>query len=127
MPAISSRDADAADTTVRVLVAEDQPEVRALIQRVLERAGYEVMAVHDGHDAVTAGAAPGGNFDVVVTDYDMPGLRGDAVAAALRAAHPALPIVLMCFMANYLLCHLMLSKPEKLLIQNIFGHGCKLD
>ncbi|WP_331047879.1 hybrid sensor histidine kinase/response regulator [Gemmatimonas sp.] len=78
-----------------VLVAEDQPEVRNLLERVLTRAGFHVTAVENGQEAIETNAALTHPIDVLITDYDMPHVRGDAVALALRAINPDLPIVLI--------------------------------
>jgi CheY-like chemotaxis protein len=80
---------------IRVLVAEDQPEVRLLIKRVLDRAGYTVLLAADGNEALHLAQSAPASALVLVTDYDMPGLRGDELALALRAQWPALPVVLM--------------------------------
>lgn len=88
------------DVGLRILVAEDQPEVRALIQRVLERAGHQVLLAVDGHEGLAVAEAHGGALDVVITDYDMPGLRGDQLALALRERRMTLPVVLMSGFAS---------------------------
>ena len=88
------------DTTVRILVAEDQPEVRLLIKRVLERAGYAVLLAADGNEALHLAQLQPDSSLVLVTDYDMPGLRGDELALALRAQWPTLPVVLMSGFAS---------------------------
>ncbi|BAH37249.1 putative two-component hybrid sensor and regulator [Gemmatimonas aurantiaca T-27] len=83
------------EVQAHVLVAEDQPEVRNLLERILTRAGFHVTAVENGQEAITASASPSRPIDVLITDYDMPHVRGDAVALAFRAMNPALPIVLI--------------------------------
>jgi CheY-like chemotaxis protein len=85
---------------LRVLVAEDQPEVRSLIERVLTRAGYAVVMAPEGHSALALGHEMGSTVGVLVTDYDMPGMRGDLLAVALRAQRPELPVVLMSGFAS---------------------------
>ena len=86
--------------SVRILVAEDQPEVRLLIKRVLERAGYAVLLAADGNEALHLAQLQPDSSLVLVTDYDMPGLRGDELALALRAQWPTLPVVLMSGFAS---------------------------
>ncbi|WP_461413577.1 ATP-binding protein [Gemmatimonas sp.] len=86
--------------TVRVLVAEDQPEVRLLIKRVLERAGYAVQLAADGNTALHMALSQLDSSLVLVTDYDMPEVRGDELALALREQLPTLPIVLMSGFAS---------------------------
>jgi len=83
------------DGHVRVLVAEDQPEVRLLMQRMLTRAGYDVVVAEDGRVALSLAEAMGETLGLLVTDYDMPHVRGDIVATTIRANRPTLPVVLM--------------------------------
>jgi two-component system, cell cycle sensor histidine kinase and response regulator CckA len=79
----------------RVLIAEDQPEVQLLLRRVLSKSGYIVDVASTGSDALARGLELGASLQVLITDYDMPGMRGDAVALALREQYPELPVVLM--------------------------------
>ena len=61
---------------------------------MLEQLGYEVQAVCDATDALAA--VEKGSFDVVVTDIVMPGsMDGTALANAIRALKPDLPVLLM--------------------------------
>ena len=80
---------------VRIVVAEDQPEVLALIERVLSRAGYAVTGAANGQAALELFNDPANLPDLLVTDYDMPGLRGDILATTLRTRYPELSLVLM--------------------------------
>jgi CheY-like chemotaxis protein len=58
----------------RVLVADDDPSVRRVLERALERAGYEVATASNGAEALEAvAAAPP---DLVVTDINMPDVDG---------------------------------------------------
>jgi DNA-binding response OmpR family regulator len=79
----------------RVLVADDDADIRELVLFKLESAGFEVAAVADGQTALdTALADPP---DLVVLDLMMPGLTGLEVCSALRGA-PAtaqLPIIML--------------------------------
>ncbi|MEU6404286.1 SpoIIE family protein phosphatase [Streptomyces sp. NPDC046985] len=67
----------------RVLVADDNADMREYLARLFTGAGYEVETVTDGHEALRAvrGNAP----DLVVSDVMMPGLDGLQLVAALRA------------------------------------------
>jgi two-component system cell cycle sensor histidine kinase/response regulator CckA len=78
---------------VRVLVVEDDPAVRELIQRSLQREGHAVAAVGTAADALRAfdGARP--PFDVVVVDVVLPDRSGPVLARALRRRHPAVGII----------------------------------
>jgi DNA-binding response OmpR family regulator len=79
----------------RVLVADDDADIRELVLFKLEAAGFEVAAVADGQTALdTALADPP---DLVVLDLMMPGLTGLEVCAALREAPTTaqLPIIML--------------------------------
>lgn len=70
----------------RVLLADDQPEIRALAQRVLSRAGYRVTVVADGVAAVAAATSQ--PFDLVILDAVMPGLGGREAHEQICAVRP---------------------------------------
>ncbi len=79
----------------RVLLAEDDRALRRFLEVVLERAGYEVISVNDGLEAMKAALAT--SVDVVVTDAMMPNLSGHEFCRFLRNS-PALshlPIILL--------------------------------
>ncbi|HEU5325741.1 MAG TPA: response regulator transcription factor [Candidatus Limnocylindria bacterium] len=66
----------------RILVVEDEPQLRSLLRLYLEREGYEVTDAGDGRAALAA--AGNGDFDLVVLDLMLPGMQGEAVLAELR-------------------------------------------
>jgi PAS domain S-box-containing protein len=66
----------------RVLVADDNADMREYLTRLLSDAGYQVEAVTDGREALEAARA--GAFDLVVSDVMMPRLDGLELVAALR-------------------------------------------
>lgn len=81
----------------RILLVEDEDMVRAVAERALSRAGYEVTACADGEEGlqeITRSSA----FDLVVSDVVMPGMDGPAMARAIRETHPSLPFL---FMSGY--------------------------
>ncbi|HUQ77741.1 MAG TPA: PAS domain S-box protein [Patescibacteria group bacterium] len=78
----------------RVLVVEDEPVVRNTTTLLLERAGYEVLAVASGAEALTvAGLHP--PFDVLVTDVVMPNLSGVELAEIMMDRQAQLGVVLL--------------------------------
>src|SRR5262249_5609550 len=79
----------------RILVAEDDLPVRALITRALTQDGHEVVAAADGGEALEAFAHGEGNFDLLLTDIKMPVMDGIALALAVARDEPDLPILLM--------------------------------
>ncbi len=78
-----------------VLVAEDDPEVRLLTVRILERAGYAVVAGEDSEAALAIVADPARRVDALVTDVSMPGVSGPELARAARQARPGIAILLV--------------------------------
>ena len=78
---------------MRILFAEDDPRLGALVTRVLREEGHVVEWVRDG-DAAVAQLADGG-FDLAILDVMMPGRDGFRVAAGQRARGDAVPILLL--------------------------------
>lgn len=78
----------------RILLADDDAATRDLVRRALELDGHTVTTADDGSDA-EAQLATGGGFDALVTDIQMPGLDGIALARGALNTHPRLKVVLM--------------------------------
>ncbi len=69
---------------LRILLADDQEDIRTLTAYQLKRNGHKVVVAKDGiHALKTFRSAP---FDVVLLDQEMPGMTGDEVARAIRKA-----------------------------------------
>jgi PAS domain S-box-containing protein len=79
--------------TETILVAEDDAIARDLVVRVLEEAGYRVLAAVDGHDAIERARAAELPIDLLITDVVMPGLSGRQVAEAVSAARPTIKVL----------------------------------
>jgi len=79
--------------TETVLLVEDEPEVRSLAARALERRGYAVLTAADGEGALQLAAIGLERVDLLVTDIAMPGMDGRALARKLRALRPELPVL----------------------------------
>ncbi len=77
----------------RVLIVDDDAELVKLLGIVLSRKGFATKAVRSGADALTALAAE--NFDVMLTDVQMPGMDGIALCERAVAAHPALAVIVL--------------------------------
>jgi PAS domain S-box-containing protein len=82
----------------RILLAEDNVEVRNLTTVILERAGYQVVAAENGEQAVTRFAADPAAFSLAILDLVMPGLGGREAGARMREARGDLPLL---FMSGY--------------------------
>jgi DNA-binding NtrC family response regulator len=75
----------------RILVVDDDPEIRSTLKKLLERYGHDVVIAADGRGAETALSQS--SFDLMVTDIVMPDQDGLEVIRITRAAHPKLPII----------------------------------
>jgi PAS domain S-box-containing protein len=79
----------------RVLYVDDEPDLAKVGRRGLESMGYDVVAETDPGKALEIFRRAPEDFDVVVTDYAMPGMTGLALADRLRELRPGLPIVVL--------------------------------
>jgi CheY-like chemotaxis protein len=88
----------------RVLIADDDADMRALVSDTLRADGYDVSEACDGAELLSrledALGEPGERPDVVLTDVMMPGLSGLGVLEALRKAQLHFPVVLMTVMKD---------------------------
>jgi DNA-binding NtrC family response regulator len=76
----------------RVLLVDDQPEVRRVVRRNLVKAGYVVVEAWNGRIAFEL--ARQSTFDLVISDVRMPDMDGLDLLAALHELDPDLPVVL---------------------------------
>ncbi len=78
----------------RILVVDDDPEVRHVTASFLNDFGYTETEAKDGHAAL-AMMEEGGRFDLVVADLAMPGMTGVELAAAIRSRFAGVPVLLL--------------------------------
>jgi PAS domain S-box-containing protein len=78
----------------RILVFEDEAELREMTALLLGRIGYVVITAADADEALAAAAAPGG-VDILVSDVVMPGISGIDLAETMMERYPALGVVLL--------------------------------
>ncbi len=76
----------------RVLVVDDDDDVRGLICMILSEAGYNVYEARDGLDAVHA--LQKRRYDVLLTDYHMPKMDGLELLDLAQGMLPELPVIL---------------------------------
>ena len=83
----------------KVFLAEDDPDMRALIRIALERDGCEVTEARDGAELIDllglTVECPSAQPDVIVTDVRMPNFSGLGVLRTLRQAHWDMPVILI--------------------------------
>ncbi len=78
---------------MRILVADDEPEMTMALEALLRREHYSVDVVNDGQDALDYGLAE--NYDCLILDIMMPKLDGIQVLQALRAKNVSTPVLLL--------------------------------
>lgn len=77
----------------RILVAEDDPEMRALLTDELSDEGYEVIPAEDGVEAADKIAHEG--FDLVITDIRMPNIGGFELLPIVKEVCPDIPVIVV--------------------------------
>ena len=75
----------------KILVVDDDQQVRVMLQRALERQGYEVVVAEDGQQAVEVFEP--GEMPLVITDIVMPQKEGIETIMDLRAQDPGVNII----------------------------------
>jgi len=81
-----------------VLLAEDEKEIRSIIQVFLESKGYTVLAARDGREAARIAEQHNGPIDLLLTDVTMPRMRGPQLAMHISPRHPEMKVI---FMSGY--------------------------
>ena len=84
----------------RILVAEDDPSVRAFVVSALTMKGHEVVAEEDGGLAAETVDSENGRFDLLLSDIKMPIMDGIGLALHVAAKYPDIIIVLMTGFAD---------------------------
>ena len=81
------------ESTLGILIAEDDADLRAIVSDYLSHCGYEVWAARDGEQALAL--AQGHAVDIALVDVVMPGLSGIELIPQLQALQPGIAIILM--------------------------------
>jgi len=81
------------ERSLRVLVVDDEPVSRCVLERYLAADGHSVVTASDPGEAI--GWARSEHFDVMITDHAMPGMNGVQLAEAVRAMRAGHPVILV--------------------------------
>jgi len=92
VPQVASRGAGS------VLLVEDDPMVRTLIERILKKNGFRVLTASSGNEAIALLDENKSPVDLLISDVIMPGMRGPEVARLLREKQPDLRVL---FISGY--------------------------
>ncbi len=76
-----------------ILIVDDEPLVRQTVQMLLQDDGYVVDEAQSGAEALALFEP--GKFDMIFTDYFMPEMKGDQLAAAIKKRSPKQPVVML--------------------------------
>jgi PAS domain S-box-containing protein len=92
LPAPAAASASLGET---ILLVEDDPQVRAVVGRMLETLEYRVLPAGEGEDALALARAFHGPIDLLLSDLIMPGLGGRELAERLRQSRPETAVLYM--------------------------------
>jgi CheY-like chemotaxis protein len=84
----------------RILVVDDEPAVGDAIKMMLKFDGHEVQTASGSKEALSL--LEQGKFDLIITDYSMPGMKGDELAAVIKQRLPHQPIIMISAYAEML-------------------------
>jgi len=115
-----------------ILLADDEPAIRTLIEAALSAEGYRVLATKDGYEALQVFDKRASDIDLLITDMCMPYIGGTELIAALQARRASLKcLCITAYADDYELGLPLLRKPfsrEELLdsVQDVLGDGPSL-
>jgi two-component system KDP operon response regulator KdpE len=81
------------DSTIRVLIVDDEPAIRRALRTTLQELGFETVEASRGEEALHLARLQ--SFDVVLLDLNMPGIGGMKTLERLRPAYPRMPILIL--------------------------------
>jgi CheY-like chemotaxis protein len=93
---------------LQVMIVDDDATVLQLVKRIFESFGYRVAATNGSADAMADLSVK--QFDLVVTDFEMPGMNGFRLAMWLKAESPATRVVIMTGCCRTEISRLMTSE-----------------
>jgi len=77
----------------KILIVDDEPSVRDLLDKVLRRGGHEVVACATADEALAT--LQSSRFDLLLTDVVMPGMDGFDLLRRVKSAHPAIKVIVL--------------------------------
>jgi len=78
----------------KILIVDDEKEIRDVSQSLLERAGYQVDVCQNGEEALQL-LDKGADYQLVLTDFDMPGINGLELIREIEKKYPRCKTLLM--------------------------------
>jgi CheY-like chemotaxis protein len=81
------------ETDGSILVVDDNDACRIVVSKMLSRLGYEVSSADSGENVLSIFLKR--KFDIVLSDYEMPGMDGVALACSVKKSSPRTRVVIM--------------------------------
>ena len=94
-------------TCHRALVVEDDPAIRRLVEKLLQRRGIEIDTAHDGTQAINK--IRDGSYSVLVLDLMLPGVNGYEIIDYIKSSGVQLPVVVVSAVSQQALSRLDLD------------------
>jgi two-component system chemotaxis response regulator CheY len=93
--------------SARVMIVDDDGDVRQAVTRILTKAGYQVMEASDGEAAIALLSHSADDIATIICDLQMPKVGGAEVIAHLREHHPTVPFVVLTAERDLLLTEIL--------------------
>jgi CheY-like chemotaxis protein len=77
-----------------VLIIDDDDNIRCVMRLALERVGHRVISAHNGAEAIALFRSHQEEINLIVLDFEMPDMNGDAVCRVIRQMRRDIPVVL---------------------------------
>lgn len=104
----------------RILVVDDEPLVAKVVASMLDIDGHDVSVANNGEDALRLCSAA--DYEVVVTDYHMPGMNGSELIGKIRALDGPEPVIILLTGSA-----VADDAPEELIVFDILAKPVKAD
>ena len=104
-----------------ILLVEDEPSLREILQESLQQSGYKVLAASSGPEALAIADRRQIEIDLLMTDVIMPGMSGPELVTGMLAKHPKIHVLLMSGYTDDMLANHGLIRSASI-IQKPFTH-----
>jgi two-component system cell cycle sensor histidine kinase/response regulator CckA len=92
---IENHTPDEFSTAKQVLIAEDEPAIRSMLQAFLRMWGYRTLVASNGKQALEVSEQHKGDIDILLSDVTMPVMDGQELAEKLTRKRPFIRVILM--------------------------------
>jgi PAS domain S-box-containing protein len=114
------------DGTETILLCEDEPPVRRLVERVLAKHGYTVLAAEQPSQALELARANSATIGAAISDVIMPEMPGPELATQLRRIRPGLPVLFVSGYTGDILRDRASLPAESVVVEKPFDHATLL-